>query len=55
MRISPISQNECSELLKRVSVGRLACSLDNQPYVVPVRFSYEPELHLHLFDCRPED
>ena len=43
MRISPISQNECSELLKRVSVGRLACSLDNQPYVVPVRFSYEPD------------
>jgi nitroimidazol reductase NimA-like FMN-containing flavoprotein (pyridoxamine 5'-phosphate oxidase superfamily) len=43
MRISPISHNECSELLKRVSVGRLGCSLDNQPYVVPVRFSYEPD------------
>jgi nitroimidazol reductase NimA-like FMN-containing flavoprotein (pyridoxamine 5'-phosphate oxidase superfamily) len=43
MRIIPISQQECSELLKRVSIGRLACSLDNQPYVVPVAFSYEPE------------
>jgi nitroimidazol reductase NimA-like FMN-containing flavoprotein (pyridoxamine 5'-phosphate oxidase superfamily) len=43
MRIIAISQHECSELLKRVSVGRLACSLDNQPYVVPVRFSYEPD------------
>jgi nitroimidazol reductase NimA-like FMN-containing flavoprotein (pyridoxamine 5'-phosphate oxidase superfamily) len=43
MRIIPISQRECSELLKRVSIGRLACSLDNQPYVVPVAFSYEPE------------
>ena len=43
MRIIAIPQHECSELLKRVSVGRLACSLGNQPYVVPVRFSYEPD------------
>ena len=43
MRIIAISQQECSELLKRVSIGRLACSLDNQPYVVPVAFSYEPD------------
>ena len=43
MRIIAISQQECSELLKRVSIGRLACSLDNQPYVVPVSFSYEPD------------
>jgi nitroimidazol reductase NimA-like FMN-containing flavoprotein (pyridoxamine 5'-phosphate oxidase superfamily) len=43
MRIITMSQQECSELLKRVSIGRLACSLDNQPYVVPVRFSYEPD------------
>lgn len=42
MRIIAISQQECTELLKRVSVGRLACSLDDQPYVVPVAFSYEP-------------
>jgi uncharacterized protein len=43
MRIIPISEQECSELLKRVSIGRLACSLDDQPYVVPVAFSYEPD------------
>jgi nitroimidazol reductase NimA-like FMN-containing flavoprotein (pyridoxamine 5'-phosphate oxidase superfamily) len=42
MRIIAISQRECIELLKRVSVGRLARSLDDQPYVVPVAFSYEP-------------
>ncbi len=35
MRIVPISDQECSELLKRVSLGRLACAMDNQPYVVP--------------------
>jgi hypothetical protein len=41
MRILAISQQECSELLKRVSIGRLACSLDDQPYIVPVAFSYQ--------------
>jgi nitroimidazol reductase NimA-like FMN-containing flavoprotein (pyridoxamine 5'-phosphate oxidase superfamily) len=43
MRIIPISRQECSELLQRVSIGRLACSLNDQPYVVPVAFSYEPD------------
>ena len=43
MRIVAISQQECSELLQRVSIGRLACSLKDQPYVVPVAFSYEPD------------
>ena len=43
MRIIPISQHECRELLQRVSIGRLACSLNDQPYVVPVTFSYEPD------------
>src|ERR1700693_867974 len=48
MRIIPISQQECSELLQRVSIGRLACSLRDQPYVVPVAFSYEPDC-LYIF------
>jgi len=43
MRITAISQQECSQLLQRVSIGRLACSLNDQPYVVPVAFSYEPD------------
>jgi nitroimidazol reductase NimA-like FMN-containing flavoprotein (pyridoxamine 5'-phosphate oxidase superfamily) len=43
MRIIPISQQECSELLKRVSIGRLGCSSNDQPYIVPVAFSYEPD------------
>ena len=48
MRINPISQDDCVELLNRVSIGRLACSLDDQPYVVPVRFAYEPG-YLYIF------
>lgn len=43
MRIIEMSQAECRELLERVSIGRLACSLDNQPYIVPVAFSYEAD------------
>ena len=48
MRIVELSHHECKELLNRVSVGRLACSLENQPYVVPVCFAYEPE-YLYVF------
>ena len=48
MRIVEISQEECRTLLNRVLVGRLACSLENQPYVVPVCFAYEPK-RLYVF------
>jgi uncharacterized protein len=48
MRIIAISQQECIELLKRVSIGRLACSLNDQPYIVPVTFSYEPDF-IYIF------
>jgi nitroimidazol reductase NimA-like FMN-containing flavoprotein (pyridoxamine 5'-phosphate oxidase superfamily) len=43
MPILPISSEDCSELLQRISFGRLACSLHDQPYMVPVGFCYEPE------------
>ena len=43
MRIVAISQPQCSELLKRLYIGRLGCTLDNQPYIVPVHFSYKPD------------
>jgi nitroimidazol reductase NimA-like FMN-containing flavoprotein (pyridoxamine 5'-phosphate oxidase superfamily) len=43
MRIVAIYQPECSELLKRLYIGRLGCTLDNQPYIVPVHFSYKPD------------
>lgn len=49
MRIVAMSQQECKELLSRVSIGRLACAQDNQPYVVPVGFSYEPPAHVYVF------
>ena len=48
MRIVPASDQECQQLLQRVSFGRLGCAQDNQPYVVPVAFAYEPG-HIYVF------
>ena len=48
MRIVEISQDACKDLLNRASVGRLACCLENQPYVIPISFVYEPE-SLYVF------
>ena len=41
MMINEITGEECREVLARGSIGRLGCSLDNQPYVVPICFAYE--------------
>src|SRR6516164_7479233 len=43
MIINEITGEECREVLARGSIGRLGCSLDNQPYVVPICFAYEPD------------
>lgn len=48
MRVVAISEEECREVLERVPYGRLGCALDNQPYVVPVAFAFEPG-HVYLF------
>ena len=42
MVINELNEEECGEVLAGVSLGRLGCSLDNQPYVVPIYFVYEP-------------
>ena len=43
MLIHDMSREECGELLIRLGTGRLACARDNQPYIVPVYFAYEPD------------
>ncbi len=42
MVINEMTEKECGAFLARISLGRLGCSLDNQPYVVPINFAYEP-------------
>ena len=43
MLIHEMTPDECAELLRRTHLGRLACSKDGQPYVVPVHFSFDRE------------
>jgi nitroimidazol reductase NimA-like FMN-containing flavoprotein (pyridoxamine 5'-phosphate oxidase superfamily) len=40
MFIHELSCEECRHFLQQVSVGRLACARDNQPYVVPIHFDF---------------
>jgi nitroimidazol reductase NimA-like FMN-containing flavoprotein (pyridoxamine 5'-phosphate oxidase superfamily) len=48
MVINEITKDECGAFLAGASLGRLGCSLDNQPYVVPVYFVYEPD-NIYVF------
>ena len=41
MVIHEMTDAECVEVLRRTSMGRLGCSLEDQPYIVPISFSYE--------------
>ena len=43
MLVNEMNENECRDLLVRSSIGRLGCSLDGQPYVVPIYFAYESD------------
>ena len=40
MIIREMTADECRAVLERVNFGRLGCARDNQPYVVPIYFSY---------------
>jgi nitroimidazol reductase NimA-like FMN-containing flavoprotein (pyridoxamine 5'-phosphate oxidase superfamily) len=48
MRISEMQDRECRDILARLGFGRLGCARDNQPYIVPIYFAYEPD-HLYGF------
>jgi nitroimidazol reductase NimA-like FMN-containing flavoprotein (pyridoxamine 5'-phosphate oxidase superfamily) len=43
MVITQMAEKECRAFLGSASLGRLGCSRDNQPYVVPIYFAYEPD------------
>src|SRR5262245_12682672 len=43
MLIHELSRDECSDVLGRSSLGRLACAHYDQPYVVPIHFSFDSE------------
>jgi len=43
MLIHELTPPECRDLLSRSDIGRLACSRADQPYIVPISFSYDAE------------
>jgi uncharacterized protein len=48
MEIDEMTQDACHSVLTRASMGRLGCSLENQPYVVPICFAYETD-YIYVF------
>ena len=43
MLIRELTPEQCREVLSRAALGRLACSRFDQPYVVPIHFSFDAE------------
>jgi hypothetical protein len=43
MLVRELNREECHDLLERLGFGRLACARENQPYIVPIYFAYEPD------------
>lgn len=43
MTINELAQEECNAFLARASFGHLGCSLNDQPYVVPIFFEYDAD------------
>ena len=41
MIIHDLTVAQCEELLGRTTVGRLACALSGQPYIVPISYSFD--------------
>ena len=42
MVIDEMTEQECNLFLERAKLGRLGCSLNDQPYVVPIYVAFEP-------------
>lgn len=49
MNINELKTHECWEVLDRTKFGRIACSVNNQPFVVPFNFVADGKEHLYAF------
>lgn len=45
MLVHELTAAECGEFLARAHLGHLACTRDNQPYIVPVFFDFDASEH----------
>ena len=41
MRIQELTEAECRNVLEHTNLARLACSHDDQPYIVPIYFDFD--------------
>jgi len=48
MEINEMTVEKCKAVLEHASLGRLGCSHDDRPYVVPIRFAYDSG-YLYVF------
>jgi nitroimidazol reductase NimA-like FMN-containing flavoprotein (pyridoxamine 5'-phosphate oxidase superfamily) len=48
MQIDELNETECREILSRASSARLGCSLNDQPYVIPVGIACEAD-YIYVF------
>jgi len=48
MEVNELAAGACEAFLEHASLGRLGCSYENQPYVVPIRFAYDSG-YLYVF------
>ena len=48
MIIHEMTEGECHQALEHTNLGRLACARDNQPYVIPIYFTYDGR-HIYGF------
>jgi nitroimidazol reductase NimA-like FMN-containing flavoprotein (pyridoxamine 5'-phosphate oxidase superfamily) len=46
MLIHDLTFDECVQLLQRNSVGHLGCAKDDEPYVVPIHYSFDADQHV---------
>lgn len=42
MLLREMGRQECENLLTKLGYGRLACAHNNQPYIAPIYFAFEP-------------
>jgi uncharacterized protein len=46
MLIHDLAFDECVQLLQRNSVGHLGCAKNDEPYVVPIHYSFDADQHV---------
>ena len=56
IEVQDMHDDENSELLASIGYGHLACSKNDQPYVVPIHYAYaQPDIYLYTTDGKKTD